>query len=301
MFFRLRSKPTKLSFSLTIIFIGVILLIDGLHYVHIIKKAPVDIMSTDIGAIKKNMHVTMDVNFVWDEIISETTSYTTLGITTSKQESARYYAIPYLYTMEDEGKKNVAPYTDYFILLKADSLYFDEMDALIAQTYEWYEAWLDAYNNGKPLPAPPKKEISIDGYIKKLSEKESSVVRDYLRMAKYETDADHPSLDDYYSPYYIVPIGNPSFYYGTVRVGVALLAIGIAFLAYEIYLHRKKQSKASTYAQIYRNQYGNRSGNQYGNQSGNQYGNSYGNLYEGVGFEGFDEFQTNETTDDTPK
>lgn len=202
----------------------------------IMQKDTVDIMYLEDDELEKNMHVNADIYAIWDMVITETTEQKTYGVTTSSNESSRYYAIPYLYAFEQDGEDVAAAYADYFLIVKVGPSYFDEMEDIMDETNDWYTEWWDAYEADEPVPDSPELALSIEGYTKKLSKEENSYMRNYIEEMGYEIDADHPTLESYYAPYYVqsFDMSQTSLLHfaliclGVFILGVLLVVFGIA-------------------------------------------------------------------------
>ncbi len=240
------------TFAIVLILLGVFLMgYEGKEYFTRQKEA-VDLMDLEEEDMKANVNAFVDVYAVWDEVITETTETKTYGVSTSSEESARYYAIPGLYSVEEDGEDRVVAYTDYFVLVKVNKSYFDTMDGIYDDTNEWYDAWWEAYEGDGEYPENPEWVLTLDGQTKKLTDEDISLMHEYLETCGYETDDEYPTLDAYFAPYYLEVYDSTieSVLY-LIKLGAGILVAGIVLLIIALIAGKnakKKNAVNGTYA-----------------------------------------------------
>lgn len=245
-----KSTSNILSAGIVFIIVAVVVFfVSDAYQLFTMQKDPVDITYLEVDEMKKNMHAITDVYAVWDMVITETTENKTYGVTTSSHESSRYYALPYLYSMEQDGEEIATAYTDYFLIVKVDSSDFDKMEQLLDKTNEWYTEWWEAYEADATLPASPELAFTLEGYTRKLDKEENSIMQDYLQAVGYELDDEHPTWESYYDPYYIQCFAHSKdVMYYFVLASVVILMIGVILVIYaSIRGKREKEQAAMEY------------------------------------------------------
>lgn len=208
---------TKLRLMIVLGILGLVLTyMGGSDWIVLSKPAKdiTELWEVDYHDLKAGDHVCFDVNLVWDQIGSETTTNKTYGVTTSERESARYYLLPFCRDKDDEFI-----YPSPFLMVKLGGQYNDLMSEQISKTDEWW------YGNGD-LADIPTTSIHIDGKLVKMP-------NDIRKQIKATLDAGE-DIEDYMIPVIFQKISAPGAVKGMTIVGIVLIMAFLVILFFVI-------------------------------------------------------------------
>ncbi len=208
------------------------------------KKAPVDYYKLAAGEMKEGMHITADIDMVWDYFAIEESYDTVYGIKVSKaEESARYYMLPYFYTEEDPATGEQSIYVMAFdaIVVKGDTD-INVFDQIVNDTMNW---WNDATGTVEIS----SQTYHFDGTVSKMDKEIYGYLKDYLIESGYSAEEAEGMILPYVLEEVSVTGVTVCFW-----IGIGLSLITLAVIIITIVVAQKNKNKST----------GNSSGNNYG-------------------------------------
>ncbi|HOO80037.1 MAG TPA: hypothetical protein PLQ04_06590 [Lachnospiraceae bacterium] len=191
-----------------------------------LMKAPVDLYETDWDDLEYGMHVTGEIELVWDMVITETST-----INGVERESARYYAIPLL--TEDKDSIMVDQLIAVRVNTKAD---YNTMEEILDETNDWWFDETGTVDYGMT-------SLPIEGVLHKMDDEEESYMREYAESCLIDPSDD---VEDYYVPFVLEKM-NKSRVIGLVAVGLILIVVGVI-----LFIFTRKKIKEKESNMIYR-------------------------------------------------
>lgn len=182
-------------------------------------KAPgKDIYSININEIKEGDHIVGEIDFVLDYYAMESTSQTTMGITTSTtDDTARWYAVPVLGDSEDDPK---------IVTVKVYPSGYYYMDRILENTW--------AYANGDAVPYGGET-YKIDARVVKLPYDLYPLYYDWYG-ADYKEEAQQLLV-----PYALVPVEDGEYVAIVGGGGILIFIYGL----FELFRKKEKVRKVS--------------------------------------------------------
>ena len=225
----------KMSYGIAAIILGLVLLGVSIPDVIPMLKEPKDGLEMEAYELHAGDHLEMDINTAVDYIITETTTESVAGRTSSR-ESSRYYGVPVFVVEED------MVYVDHILLVQVSSNVFSAMDRAV----DSFNAWWDDESGETEYPS--EVLYHADGRLRRLSSEEKKHVAEYFEDEDYE---------EYCPSYVLIPFGQgvwTFFAAGAVIliIGVVLLVVGIKTrkAEKEAEARRKEQLQASGYYSV---------------------------------------------------
>lgn len=207
----------KLRLMIVLGILGLVLTYMGGRDWIVLSKPAKDITElweVDYHDLKAGDHVCFDVNLVWDQIGSETTTSKTYGVTTSERESARYYLLPFCRDRED-GYLYPTPY----LMVKLGSQYNSLMSTQISKTDEWWSG------NGD-YSSIPSTSIHMDGKLVKMP-------NDIRKQLKATLEAGE-DIEDYMIPVIFERIAAQGAVKGMTIAGIVMIMCFLVMLFFVI-------------------------------------------------------------------
>ena len=214
---RRKIMNVKLRLMIVLGILGLVLTYMGGRDWIVLSKPAKDITElweVDYHDLKAGDHVCFDVNLVWDQIGSETTTSKTYGVTTSERESARYYLLPFCRDRED-GYLYPTPY----LMVKLGSQYNSLMSTQISKTDEWWSG------NGD-YSSIPSTSIHMDGKLVKMP-------NDIRKQLKATLEAGE-DIEDYMIPVIFERIAAQGAVKGMTIAGIVMIMCFLVMLFFVI-------------------------------------------------------------------
>ncbi len=197
---------SRIMYPLFAVITGILLLITSVSRLLPLMSDPVDAATAEQSELKKNTHVSADVNIAYDYVISVRKS---ASGSDPADDTGRYYALPFIRS-DDDGYR-----IDSFLLVKVSAKQFETFDKAVARFQAW---WTDS--NRDSIEYPDEILSSVDGVLQPMDDEESRLIREYF---------DAPGFENCVIPYVLCPQSKTEQII-VIMISIAVIIAGTVFL-----------------------------------------------------------------------